>query len=138
MPQPRYFTAKEVDAIVPQLEHIFQHIATCKKRAETLATQAVRPAWSNKPADVAQLQVIRSQVDFLLEAVQDDIRQIESLGGITKDIELGLVDFLGDLNGEDVWLCWRRGETKIRFWHPIDAGFTQRRPLPKSRKNTLH
>jgi len=47
-----------------------------------------------------------------------------------KDITLGLVDFAGRVGRRMVWLCWREGEDAVRFWHPLDAGFTGRRAIP--------
>ncbi|HSY42229.1 MAG TPA: DUF2203 family protein [Polyangia bacterium] len=26
-------------------------------------------------------------------------------------------------------LCWRFGEKKVGFWHPVDGGFASRRPV---------
>jgi hypothetical protein len=134
----RYYTAREIDGLIPQLEHIFDHIQSCKSRAEELAAQVICPPESSVPADVAGIQLLRSQVEFLMGAIHDDIHQIEKMGGITKDVDLGLVDFPGDVDGNDVWLCWRRGEQHLRYWHPLDAGFNQRRALPVPRKSRLH
>ncbi len=137
--EKRYFTAREIDGLIPQLEAIFDHIMTCKARAEELAAQVFRPSDPTEPADIARIQLLRSQVEFLMEAVQEDIQHIQALGGITKDVELGLIDFLGDVEGQDVWLCWRRGEDHVRFWHPLDGGYPQRRALPQAAGNTrLH
>ena len=133
----RYFTAPEINALIPQLEQIFEHIDTCKTRAAELAGPAFMAPEPTKACDVAQLQVIQSQVEFLMDAVEHDIQHIEKLGGFTKDIEVGLVDFLGDVEGNDVWLCWKKGEKSVRFWHPLDAGYGHRRALPVP-KNTLH
>jgi hypothetical protein len=55
--------------------------------------------------------------------------EIQALGAIVKDLELGLVDFPSLRQGEEVLLCWRVGEDEIRFWHPVDEGFSGRRPL---------
>jgi hypothetical protein len=133
MSENRYYTAREINAVIPQLELIFAHIETCRARAEELAAQALRPSASSAPADVAQSQMLQSQIEFLIHAVEESIEQIKSLGGITKDIDMGLVDFLGDVGGRDVWLCWKRGETQVRFWHPLDAGYSQRRALAPTR-----
>jgi hypothetical protein len=130
MTKKRYFTAREIDALIPQLNQYFEHIQICASRAEELAAQALR-------ADEIQSQLLRSQVEFLMQAVQEDVQKVQELGGITKDIEAGLVDFLGDLEGQDVWLCWKMGETAVRYWHPLDAGFGQRRLLTPSSR-TVH
>ena len=138
MSEKRYFTAREIDGLIPQLEQYFEHIQSCKSRAEELAAQVLCPPDSTAPVDVAGIQLLRSQVEFLMGAIHDDIQQIEKLGGITKDIDMGLVDFPGDVEGNDVWLCWRRGERHVQFWHPLDGGFNQRRALPVPRKSRLH
>ena len=139
MNEKRYFTAREIDTLIPQLEKIFDHIQTCKTRAEELAAQSLPTLRTSASTDAVQAQLFRSQVEFLMGAVQEDIRQIRTLGGITKDADLGLVDFLGDVEGQDVWLCWRCGEPRVRFWHPFDGGYGQRRPLPQPKTNTtLH
>src|SRR4051812_42994029 len=109
MTEKRYFTAPEIDLLIPQLERIFSHIETCKARAEELAAQTLGKGDASLIKDVAQSQVLRSQVEFLLGAVEEDIKEIQKMGGLTKDLDLGLVDFLGDVGGRDVWLCWRRG-----------------------------
>jgi hypothetical protein len=125
-----YFTPHEINALIPQLNQLFEHVQVCASRAEELAAQALR-------ADDIQAQLLRSQVEFLMQAVQEDVNKVQQLGGITKDIEMGLVDFLGDVGGQDVWLCWKMGETAVRFWHPLDGGYSQRRALSPSSK-TIH
>ncbi len=57
------------------------------------------------------------------------IEQIHSTGCIVKDIEVGLLDFPSRMNGEDVYLCWRLGEDRIRFYHRQDEGFAGRKPI---------
>ena len=49
---------------------------------------------------------------------------------------MGLVDFPGNVDGQDVWLCWKRGETKVNFWHPLDAGYNERQSLQRSENRT--
>ena len=39
------------------------------------------------------------------------------------------LDFPAMINNEEVYLCWRLGEERIRFWHRQDEGFSGRRPL---------
>ena len=91
------------------------------------------------PVEVAGSQMARSQVEFLLEAIEDDVEFIFSLGGVMKDLEAGLVDFPAEIKGEEAWLCWRRGEKKVRFWHSIDQGFNQRQLLGRADNHTtLH
>lgn len=48
---------------------------------------------------------------------------------LLRDPETGLVDFPGERQGERVYLCWRLGEERVAWWHPLDTGFSDRRPL---------
>jgi hypothetical protein len=129
MNEKKYFTAREIDALIPRLEHIFNHIQTCKSRAEELAAQLLHVPETSKPQDEVQAQLLHSQVEFLMSAVQEDVDMVHGMGGVIKDIEIGLVDFLGDVEGQDVWLCWKSGESAVRYWHSLDSGFSQRRML---------
>ena len=68
----------------------------------------------------------RNRLAGIIEAA---IEQIHSTGCIVKDIEVGLLDFPARMNGEDVYLCWRLGEDRIRFYHRQDEGFAGRKPI---------
>jgi len=37
------------------------------------------------------------------------------------------------VSGRQVWLCWRRGEAAVEWWHEIDTGFSGRQPLSELR-----
>ncbi len=133
----KYFSPKDVDHLIPDLEKVFQHIENCKSRAEQLSVQTTTV--SNPSAEqMVESQIAHSKVRFLMDAVQDDINHIMSLGGVTKDLEQGLVDFPGQVDGEEVWLCWKRGEKKIRFWHALDEGFSERQALHMSEPVRFH
>ena len=55
--------------------------------------------------------------------------EIEGLGCLLKDLDIGLVDFPCRLGEREVYLCWKLGESNIRFWHYTDEGFAGRKPL---------
>jgi hypothetical protein len=74
----------------------------------------------------ANLQVERTRLE---EAIQAAIERIHSTGCIVKDLEVGLLDFPARIDGQDVYLCWKLGEDRIRFYHRQDEGFAGRRPI---------
>jgi hypothetical protein len=41
----------------------------------------------------------------------------------------GLLDFLSERNGRDVYLCWRYGEPTISHYHELHTGYNGRRPI---------
>jgi len=64
-----------------------------------------------------------------LEKLVEIVKIISARGVIIKGIDNGTIDFPHiRKNDEEVYLCWRRGEEEIMFWHPLGEGF-------KSRKN---
>lgn len=75
-----------------------------------------------------------------LEQIEDDIRrdearlgefvaELQELGIEFKDPVLGLVDFLAEMDGRKVYLCWKLGEPDVRFWHELHSGFSGRQSL---------
>ena len=56
--------------------------------------------------------------------------ELDQLHVELKDYYTGLVDFLCWMDGREVYLCWRLGESEVGFWHELDAGFAGRQPLP--------
>lgn len=71
----------------------------------------------------------RLERNRLEEAVQGALERIHSTGCLVKDLDVGLLDFPSRLNDEEVYLCWRLGEDRIRFYHRQDEGFSGRKPI---------
>jgi hypothetical protein len=57
------------------------------------------------------------------------IDEIKAYGCVLKDLNAGLLDFLAERDGREVYLCWRYGEDKIEFYHELHTGFQGRRPF---------
>jgi hypothetical protein len=72
---------------------------------------------------------VRIERNRLAEAIQSGLEKIHSTGCVVKDIEVGLLDFPARINGEEVYLCWKLGEDRIRFYHRQDEGFSGRKPI---------
>jgi hypothetical protein len=65
----------------------------------------------------------------LEEAIQAGIERIHSTGCLIKDLDVGLLDFPSRIDNQEVYLCWRLGEDRIRFYHRQDEGFAARKPI---------
>lgn len=74
----------------------------------------------------AKLRIERNQVE---STVRSALERIHSTGCLVKDLDVGLLDFPARINNEEVYLCWRLGEDRIRFYHRQDEGFAGRKPL---------
>ena len=58
----------------------------------------------------------------LVDQMAAGVARIEAMGITLRDIPDGLVDFPALVNGRQVWLCWKRGEDEIGYWHDLEHG----------------
>ena len=58
-----------------------------------------------------------------------DLKQVEELGALVKDVGKGLIDFYSMRDNELVFLCWMLDEERVQFWHTLEAGFGGRQAL---------
>ncbi len=77
---------------------------------------------------VSLKQKLNSAITEFYEAME----MLENTGVVVKSIEQGLLDFPSKRFDEEVWLCWKYGETEIKFWHEKDSGFMGRKPIEVS------
>ncbi len=63
------------------------------------------------------------------ERVEHEMEWFDHRSITIKDIEQGLIDFPGIIDGQQVLLCWKEGEPEVAFWHTYQAGFAGRKPL---------
>lgn len=125
------FTVAEAEALIPQLEKIFEAVADLAAKAKLKAEQLSRA--EDAGADPAEIAIERGQLQFLAQTVDEQMRRIVELGAQPKGIEPALVDFPSRLGGREILLCWRLGEKAITHYHGMDEGFSNRKPLPRRR-----
>lgn len=65
----------------------------------------------------------------LMQSVEDAVRTIQRSGCLVKDLDMGLLDFPALLNGVEVYLCWKLGESRIEWWHSTHDGYSGRRRI---------
>jgi len=61
--------------------------------------------------------------------LRTELERLAAENIVLRDPETGLVDFPAERDGDRVYLCWRVGEDAVANWHPLDTGFSSRRPL---------
>jgi hypothetical protein len=131
---PRFFTLTQAERLLPKVEErireaLFIKAEYQRTEEELRATQKhimLSGGAVIDQAHVANLKTRRDGAGEKLQAVCDDIQE---LGCLVKDLDIGLLDFPTLYRNEEVYLCWRLGEDGIRFWHQIDAGFRGRKPI---------
>jgi hypothetical protein len=128
-----------VDALIPRLAELMGQAIERHRQAQDLA-EALRAERERirisggSAVDRREWKARGERLDGLTIEVRAVLAEVEGLGGVVKDVEMGLVDFAGMLPGgasdEPVNLCWKYGESAVRFWHGFDEGYAQRKPLP--------
>ena len=75
---------------------------------------------------------LKQRLNSAITKFYESVEILENTGVVVKSIEQGLLDFPSKRFEEEVWLCWKYGETEIKFWHEKDSGFMGRKPIEVS------
>jgi hypothetical protein len=63
------------------------------------------------------------------QALKAEVTGLAERGILLRDPEAGLVDFPGEVDGRQVFLCWRLGEDEVAWYHDSRSGYSARKPL---------
>ena len=134
MADERYFSPRDVEALIPRLTDIVDrlraaHAIVEETRGRLQAEQQRLSMAGGGVLDRAQWRADKEQLDASVARAQKAVEEISALGGVPKGVEEGLVDFPHLRNGRVVNLCWKYGETRIEWWHGMDEGYAARKPL---------
>jgi hypothetical protein len=136
---PRNFTVQEANALIPELEAVFRdldgHRAELERHLGKIQVLEViwgarlgEPGNPDRGEFLTERSAVRDAIHRIEQVLQDRLEPMQvrfPSGGL----EHGLIDFPTTLDGRWVFLCWRRGESRIESWHELDGGFSGRRPL---------
>ncbi len=122
----RYFTVEEANALLPELEPLVGKVLELRARASRQSRE-MGDLLGDLHSDVGGPDASRLAQGFA--EIESLAYRIQSYGCVLKSLEAGLLDFLTERDGRDVFLCWRYGEPGIQYYHEIHDGFQGRRPL---------
>ncbi|MHA7647109.1 DUF2203 family protein [Nitrosopumilus sp. S4] len=125
-----YFTTNEANAALPDVIKKFESALGRKNEIAKIEQQLqITVSSTNSFEEYVNLkQKLNSAITKFYESVEI----LENTGVVVKSIEQGLLDFPSKRFDEEVWLCWKYGETEIKFWHEKDSGFMGRKPIEVS------
>ncbi|MGH9998960.1 MAG: DUF2203 domain-containing protein [Nitrosopumilaceae archaeon] len=125
-----HFTIKDANDVLPTVIKKFKNIVNLKDQAVLIQSEMeTNPKYmSNFKEYVIKKQELNTVMSNFYKAIED----LENMGVLIKSIEEGLLDFPSVRFNEEVFLCWKEGETEIKFWHGKDEGFMGRKPLSVS------
>ena len=123
----RYFTIKSANEALPSVIEKFNNLK--KQKNEIMkAEQELQMSASSLDEYMTQKQKLNSEMTKFYQLIED----LEATGVSLKGIDQGLLDFPSRRFDEDVWLCWKDGETEIKFWHDMNSGVNGRKPITVS------
>jgi hypothetical protein len=124
------FTRDEAERLLPKLEPLLIELRDEAERLEAVrARLEALPAAARQNGRATEAAALDGEAAALARRIGELIDLVQSLGAELKDIRTGLIDFRSPRDDRVVYLCWRLGEPRIRFWHELDAGFAGRQPL---------
>jgi hypothetical protein len=133
-PEQRLFTLTEAERARAELEPFLVEAMDCRKKLAGLETDLSAVAarimmMGGVIVPYEKLATLRVEHQNLAQAMKSALSRILETGCLIKDLDVGLLDFPALINNEEVYLCWRLGEDRIRFYHRQNEGFAGRKPL---------
>ena len=130
----RTFTLDEAQSLLPVLESLLRRAIAGKKTLEE--AQAQQQALQHRIflnggtfLDVVPLARRKAEHAKEEQRAKDALAEIDSIGVQVKDLDIGLLDFPCEVEGQIILLCWKLGETSITHWHGTQEGFAGRKPI---------
>ena len=130
----RRFTLEEAESLLPEIEEGLRDAVARKSEFEQaeLELQSISQRVNMLGGVLVDREAVfhlRQRRDKGAEGFKAAVQRVQESGCIIKDLDIGLIDFPTLFRGEEVYLCWKLGESRIEFWHGIDEGFAGRKPI---------
>ena len=77
----------------------------------------------------SDLNAAQAELEQLADEAAAAVNELEAIGVVVKDLDLGLLDFPALRDGEEVELCWHVGEDGVEHWHRLGEGYAGRKPI---------
>jgi hypothetical protein len=139
----RTFTLDEAQELLPVLESLLRRAIEGKKLVESVDAELQATAHrvlvnGGMSLNIVSLARRKAEREKAFQRVKDALDEIDAIGVQVKDLDIGLLDFPCEVDGETVLLCWKLGEQAIAHWHGVSEGFAGRKPIdsriPKAKR----
>ena len=130
-----YFSITDANKILPTVIKKFDYSKTLKNEIITIEQQIGSDSTSK--TSMVDYTILKQKLNRKITEFYQSIEDLESLGVVLKGLEQGLLDFPAKRFDEEIWLCWKEGETEIKFWHEKNSGFMGRKPISVSNESLV-
>ena len=125
-----FFTDKQANEALPDVIKKFEY-ALAKKNDITKIEKELQMTLSTTDS-FEKYMTLKQQLNSAITQFYQSIEILENTGIMIKSIDQGLLDFPSKRFDDEVCLCWKHGETEIKFWHEKESGFMGRKPIEVS------
>ncbi len=122
-----FFTTNEANAVLPDVIKKFENALA--KRNEISKLEKEMQMSLSTTNSFEEYVNLKQNLNSAMTKFYESVEILENTGVVVKSIEQGLLDFPSKRFEAEVWLCWKHGETEIKFWHEKDSGFMGRKPI---------
>jgi hypothetical protein len=131
---PRFFTLRQAEQLLPEVESAIRDAISLKSEY-----QQAEDDWQDllqritmlggMLVDHFKMREQKNRRESLAVRLKEVLEKIHEYGCVVKDLDIGLIDFPTQFHGEEVYLCWKLGESGIQFWHGVNEGFRGRKVI---------
>jgi hypothetical protein len=131
---PRFFTLDEAEGYLPEVERLLRSSIQAKQDYQSGESELNQIAeritlLGGLMVRREEILAFRTRKDSSARVLKAALERIQEIGCQVKDLETGLIDFPTLYRDQEVYLCWKLGESGIRFWHHVEDGFRGRQPI---------
>ena len=129
-----YFSVSDANEILPLVIKKFNYAKKAKAEVMKMEQQLTSEM---TPTSLEEYTIIKRKLNSSITKFYQSIEDLENTGVSLKGLDEGLLDFPAKRFDEEIWLCWKEGETEIKFWHEKDTGFMGRKPISVSNESLV-
>ena len=130
-----YFSVNDANEILPLVIKKFNYAK--KAKAEVMKMEQQLTSEITPTTSLEEYTINKRKLNSSITKFYQSIEDLESTGVFLKGLDEGLLDFPAKRFDEEIWLCWKEGETEIKFWHEKDTGFMGRKPISVSNESLV-
>jgi len=129
----KHFSLEGANRLLPRLGAILERLIAVRREMVEKQTRMeelrAHVRGNGATAEGRAFAKLKEELEAMARELRQGLEEIEGLGCLIKDLEIGLIDFPTLRGEQEVLLCWRLGEERIAFWHGAEEGFSGRKPL---------
>jgi len=130
-----YFSVNDANEILPLVIKKFNYAK--KAKAEVMKMEQQLTSEMTPTISLEEHNINKRKLNSSITKFYQSIEDLENTGVSLKGLDEGLLDFPAKRFDEEIWLCWKDGETEIKFWHEKDSGFMGRKPISVSNESLV-